>query len=296
MRDRTGRTERWFETLFISLLTMNFLLALPGAGLDAAETAMKDAAGTVKPGRVRFGDLYVAGMATLLPGGGTLEAPGGKPRVSGKTLRSDLLIPSGSLITTGANETARIRLGERSLLRVRPNSSLRIFSMRLELLRGELRVQQGKTILPLRIQAASSTVDLERESAADFFLANEGRMIVTVQAGSAKVLGQGDAVSAGQRFEVKGGAVVADPPVARLADWFAYSEATGVQEYTPRLGLGLEIDDDVADVRPAAAPLGREPAGDGTAPLDDAGSEPMPVSPNAPADVLQDHDLEGTGR
>ncbi len=289
MRDRIGNTERWSRALFVSCLAMASVFALPGVRLDAAETLGKGAAETVKSGHVRFGDLYVAGMATLLPGGGTLEAPGGKPRVSGKTLRSDLLIPSGSLISTAADETARIRLGERSLLRVRPNSALRIFSLRLELVRGELCIQQGKTILPLRIQAASSTVDLERESAADFFLSDDGRMIVTVQAGTAKVLGKADAVSAGQRMEVTGGTVVTDPPVARLADWFAYSEATGVQEYTPR--LGLEIGDGVDDVPPGQTSTG----GETTLP-DDAGAEPVPVSPHAPSDVLQDHDLEGADR
>ncbi len=294
MRDRIGNTERWSRALFISFLAMVGVFALQVARLDAAETLGKGAAETVKSGHVRFGDLYVAGMATLLPGGGTLEAPGGKPRVSGKTLRSDLLIPSGSLISTAADETARIRLGERSLLRVRPNSALRIFSLRLELVRGELCIQQGKTILPLRIQAASSTVDLERESAADFFLSDDGRMIVTVQAGTAKVLGKADAVTAGQRMEVTGGTVVTDPPVARLADWFAYSEATGVQEYTPR--LGLEIGSGADDVPPVQAPHGPESMGGETTPPGDADIEPVPVSPHAPTDVLQDHDLDGTDR
>lgn len=294
MRDEAGITERCSGVLFVALLGVAVMIASSGVRLDAAETTASGAAQPVKSGHVRFGDLYVAGMATLLPGGGTLEAPGGKPRVSGKTLRSDLLIPSGSLITTGADETARIRLGEHSLLRVRPNSALRIFSLRLELVRGELRIQQGKTILPLRIQAASATVDLERESAADFFLSKDGRMIVTVQAGTAKVSGTGNAVSAGQRIEVTGDTVAADPPVARLADWFAYAEATGIQEHTPQ--LGLEIGEDTDDV-PPVPPQESHTTTDGENTLpDDAGTEPVPVSPHAPSDVLQNHDLEGTGQ
>ncbi|HOT26578.1 MAG TPA: hypothetical protein PLU72_00220 [Candidatus Ozemobacteraceae bacterium] len=294
MRDGTEITKKWSGALFVAFLAMTGLVPPAGARLDAVETTASGTTKAVKSGHVRFGDLYVAGMAALLPGGGTLEAPGGKPRVSGKTLRSDLLIPSGSLVSTGADETARIRLGERSLLRVRPNSALRIFSLRLELVRGELCVQQGKTILPLRIQAASSTIDLERDSAADFFLSEDGRMIVTVQAGTAKVAGESDAVVAGQRVEVRSGTVVTDPPVARLADWFAYAEKTGVQEYTPR--LGLDIGDGADDAPSALTPGGQEPTGGEPVRPDDTSGELVPGSPQTPSDVLQDHFLEDSGR
>lgn len=288
MNYRNGMTRGIPRRLVVLLLVMT-------AGfVDAAETVKNVASGTARPGHVRFGDLYVAGMATLLPGGGTLEAPGGKPRVAGKNLRSDLLIPSGSLITTAADETARIRLGERSLMRVRPNSALRIFSLRLELERGELCIQQGKTILPLRIRAASSTVDLERESAADFFLSGDGRMIVTVQAGTVKIPGTKGVVPAGQRIEVKEGAVVADPPVARLADWEAYSQATGIQEFTPR--LGLEIEDEDAEIRPGQVPQAQNATGGETLQPGDSGDEADPTSPPAPSDVLEDHALEGAGQ
>lgn len=292
MRSGSDATRGLARAVIVSLFAGGMTVALSGARLDAAETTEKDPGRKLERSHVRFGDLYIAGMATLLPGGGTLEAPGGRPRVSAKSLRSDLLIPSGSLISTGATETARIRLGEKSLLRVNPNSALRIFSLHLELERGELCIQHGKTILPLRIQAASSTVVLERESAADFFVSGDGNMIVTVQAGTAKLQGRDEALAAGQRVQVKYGTLITEPRVAQLADWAAYSLISGVQEFTPRLGLEIESAD--TDLQPVAGPPGQGARnGEDASP---AQPEPEPSSPetapNAPGNVLQDHDIE----
>ncbi|HNW37009.1 MAG TPA: hypothetical protein PKM25_18865, partial [Candidatus Ozemobacteraceae bacterium] len=174
--------------------------ALPDAA-DQVAQHLRPAGGSPTSGAAvaRFGDIYVTGMAVLLPGGGTLEPPGAASKVSAKTLRSELLIPSGSLVTTGASETARVRLGERSLLRISPDSAVRIFALHLKLERGEIGVQQGKTILPLRILASDSAMIVDCESAADFFLSKAGSMIVTVQAGTARLQGREERFSAGQR-------------------------------------------------------------------------------------------------
>lgn len=294
MRNRSDVTEFMSRLAIVSMCAMIVVSAVCSARLDAAEMSAKRPAMDRKQGHVRFGDLYVAGMATLLPGGGTLEVPGGKTRVSAEKLRSDLLIPSGSLITTGAKETARIRLGERSMLRVNPNSALRIYSLHLELERGQLCVQHGKTTLPLLIQAASSSFILDRESAADVFLSGSGNMIVTIQAGTARIQGAGESFVAGQRIEVKNGAVVTDPHVAELAEWAAYSLVSGIQEFTPRLGLEFEVVD--PDIRPVTAPAGHG-VGDGVPTTQpEADSSPSKKPAQKPDETLEEHDLGGYGR
>ncbi|MFZ2957198.1 MAG: hypothetical protein WA705_09930 [Candidatus Ozemobacteraceae bacterium] len=246
---------------------------------------------------VRFGEIFVAGMATLLPGGGTLAPPGKKSHVLAKNLRSDFLIPSGSLISTGASETARVRLGEQSLLRINPDSAVRIFTLHLELERGEVCVQHGKTILPLRIQAGSASLVLERESAADFFLSLKGNLVVTVQGGSARIQGRQETFSEGQRVEItKAGDVTPNPPESHLADWAEYSRHSGDQWSAPVAGLEMKTD----EMFPESRPSGEPPASEIGQPEQNRSpalaSDTTPSAPQAPEDALQQHDVGEEGQ
>ncbi|HOY68941.1 MAG TPA: hypothetical protein PLP29_18845 [Candidatus Ozemobacteraceae bacterium] len=273
------------NTLRVILMTAILTLGIASTVTAAEATAP----------RHRFGDMYVAGMATLFPGGGTLEPPGGTPRIMAKSLRSELLIPSGSLIITGSDETARIRLGERSLLRVNPGSAIRIFTLHLELERGNVAIQHGKSLFPLRLQAASTALLLDHDSAADFVLPGDGNLVVTVQGGSARLQGTDDALTAGRRAIVEKGRLVTDPPIAKLMAWGEYLGSSQIHEYTPSLGLDIESDEDGADdpLTPNLPPPGTGQQGNDPAPTPD---HQTPVNPStAPDDILRQHDVEGGG-
>jgi len=245
------------------------------------------------PVKYRFGDMYVAGMATLLPGGGMLEPPGGSPRVAAKNLRSELLIPSGSLVVTGRDETARIRLGERSLLRVNPGSAIRIYTLHLELERGGVAIQHGKSLFPIRLQAASTSLLLDHDSAADFVLPRDGNLVVTMQGGSARLQGSGDTLTAGRRAIIEKGRLVTDPPIARLAAWGEYLGFSQIHEYTPPLALDNEPGDEADDpLTPGVAPTGTGQQGGATPPESDQ-QPPVPPATTNPDDVLQQHEVEG---
>jgi len=281
------------------------LLVIALSGISTAPAgALQDSAEKPpsRPANARFGDIYVTGMAALLPGGGTLEPPGSAPKVSAKTLRSELLIPSGSLVTTGASETARIRLGERSLLRLSPDSAVRIYALHLKLERGEIGVQQGKTILPLRILASSSAMIVDCESTADFFLSQAGSVIVTVQAGTTRLQGSDQRFSAGQRIEVSGGTAIADPPASHLLEWLNYPRFEPRQETINRLGTEM-LDETFSPAEPPDAPTMLEPVLSDfehqdnpgqTAPATDfTPSGPLPQTPDG---ILQQHDLDEDGQ
>jgi hypothetical protein len=167
---------------------------------------------------LNFGDIYVTGMAVILPGGGTIETPSAE-KVLAKNLRREMLIPSGSMIVTGASETACVRLGDHSRVRISPDSAVRVYSLHLKLERGEVCIQQGKTVLPLRILASTTAMVVNQESAADFFLSRNGNLIVTVQAGSAALQGKKQRFLAGQRIEVTNGIPLLGPPSTHLLDW-----------------------------------------------------------------------------
>lgn len=187
--------------------------------LAGAEGPPIEAANATAPRRIRFDDLFVTGMARLLPGGGTLQAPGSARPVSAAGLTSERFIPNGSLVFTNARETARIRLGERSVLRLRPESAIRIFSLYVQIVRGQVGVQHGKTVFPLRLSAASSSLLLERESGADFFLPSDGPLLVTVQVGAVRISGTGRVFPSGSRIEIDKGVVNPDPPISHLMKW-----------------------------------------------------------------------------
>ncbi|MFZ2961012.1 MAG: hypothetical protein WA705_29380 [Candidatus Ozemobacteraceae bacterium] len=247
---------------------------------------------------IRFGDIYVAGMAVLLPGGGTLEPPGSVAKVSAKTLRREILIPSGSLITTGASETARARLGEHSLLRISPDSAVRIYSLHLKLERGEICIQQGKTVLPLRILASTTAMVVERESAADFFLSKNGSLIVTVQAGTTTLQSSKQSFSAGQRIEVSNDKPLTAPPVSHLLDWSNSPRFVSWQDMINSLGVKMSDDTFTPAVSTGGEPVLSDserqpvesaPVPDSTPPSD---SERQPVEPAPGTDSTPPSDSE----
>ncbi|NLI76475.1 MAG: FecR domain-containing protein [Candidatus Riflebacteria bacterium] len=232
----------------------------------------------------RFSEVYPVGMAVFLPGSGSVLLPDrpDRPLVPDR----ETLLPTGSIVRTGPTEEARVRLGERSLLRIGPDSEVVFRALHLEISRGTVFLRHGETLLPLPVRSGRSLVLLDRGAAADLEAQEDG-LLVTPQAGSVRRPGQPRAFGPGERFFCRGDTLVEDAPPARTAPALA---AAGPQ--TPDRVLWPELVDALETALAEAA------TGDWPAPgPDSTGPAPAvePAAPPRPMGILRHHTLTGSG-
>jgi hypothetical protein len=147
----------------------------------------------------RFGEIYIYSMAILQKGGGKVVFAD-PARVSQSAVDKDLMVKAGSKIITGASETASLRLGEKTLVRIAPDSEILLKSSQFEVLKGTCLVRHGNVLFPVKIGAPvpmlvtkGSSVELVRI---------DNAIIATVYNGSLQLPSTGESLCAGFSFRI----------------------------------------------------------------------------------------------
>ncbi|RCK78773.1 MAG: hypothetical protein OZSIB_1126 [Candidatus Ozemobacter sibiricus] len=163
--------------------------ALVAAAPPAAESKVPD-----------FLHQFVYGLVILDEGKAFLVDHQGK--MAATPLATGTRIKTGSVVGTAADAGAVLRLGSGSLLRMAPNTRVRVLPYSLELQEGACRARHVNQYHPLKIEG-KATILLTREGAAD--LETRGnKVLVQVQAGKVRAAGLKEPVAAGQTIEAKG--------------------------------------------------------------------------------------------
>lgn len=163
--------------------------ALVAAAPPAAEAKVPD-----------FLHQFVYGLVILDEGKAFLVDPQGE--MAATPLATGTRIKTGSVVGTPADAGAVLRLGSGSLLRMAPNTRVRVLPYSLELQEGACRARHVNQYHPLKIEG-KATILLTREGAAD--LETRGnKVLVQVQAGKVRAAGLKEPVAAGQTIEAKG--------------------------------------------------------------------------------------------
>ncbi len=147
----------------------------------------------------RFGELYIYSMAVLEKGGGTIHFSD-PSRLAQSAAAGDILAPSGSRIMTGNNETAVLRLGEKTIVKIAADTEILLKEAQLEIKKGECLVRHGSTLLPVKI-AGPSPFAITRDSSVEI-ARHEDEMLVTIQNGRVQIPVTGQTLDSGARFRI----------------------------------------------------------------------------------------------
>lgn len=177
----------------------------------------------------RFGEIYIYSMAILQKGGGKVVFAD-PARVSQSAADKDLMVQAGSKIITGASETAALRLGEKTLVRIAPDSEILLKSSQFEVLKGTCLVRHGNVLFPVKIGGPvpmlvtkGSSVELVRI---------DNTIIATVYNGSLQLPSTGESLSAGFSFRISDrGSETLDFSALQASPLFA--EFSGRRSWTP---------------------------------------------------------------
>ncbi|NLI78716.1 MAG: FecR domain-containing protein [Candidatus Riflebacteria bacterium] len=232
----------------------------PGHPAGAATPTAKAPATPKSAASPRFGDLYVYGMIVLMPGGGTITYAGSRPPVTRPVRETPA--PPGAVVTTGPDETARLRFECGSFVDLGPGSRVRIRAWSLELQQGACLVRHVGSPFPLKLGGVA-TLTMRQDSVLE--AARDGEVVkVRVQAGRVRAPGLPAEAVAGTCLEASGETTkvsLAGPP---LITW--------------------------RSPVPGAAPAA-EPVADGTGtpdpfdPSDGLSGDPTPTATVAPPDA-----------
>ncbi len=215
----------------------------------------------------KFGELYIYSLAILEKGAGTvlLPDPGKQPQ---KAVKGEILAPAGSRIITSADETARLRLGEKTLIRISPNSEVLLKPAHIEIVRGDCLIRHGSALLPLKLVGPSPVLVL-RDSSVEMARSGDS-LLVTIHKGSLKLPESDRLITAGNSFSLseKGFETLVFGKSSRI-------DLPGNESY-----LNFDIFDTVSDDDPLAA-------------TDAEGPDTTGASQNtAPANLLQQYELQ----
>jgi len=194
--------------LVLSLLHCGQISANPGqAVIDAGLQADLPGDRALNNGPKRFGELFIYSLAILEKGGGTVHYAD-SARKPAAAAAGEIMAPTGSRIITGASETARLRLGDKTTLSIAPDSEILLQPAHLEILRGECLVRHGNGFLPVKI-AGPVALLIEKNSSVGFGRSGD-TLMVTIHKGNARVSGTGTSFGAGKcyRFSGKDGRAV----------------------------------------------------------------------------------------
>ncbi|NLI76468.1 MAG: FecR domain-containing protein [Candidatus Riflebacteria bacterium] len=247
---------------------------LSGMAGSAPAGAASPALPGVGPVPPAFDRVYIYGMVVLEPGGGTVFYPDQRPPRTASG--SDLLVPTGASIRTGASETAVIRVGQGSVLRLAPRTEVIVRPARLDLQQGECLVRHGDAVIPFRLGgtamvsiAPGGTVEAAREG---------DHLLLVVQAGTARVGNHPTPLAAGQKAEVTKASV-------RLSDTLALP---GNEPAPGAAGPPPDPFDALATGDEAAEPAGTTPTAPPAAQVPGKPAD-QPKTPPSTRDFLRKH-------
>ena len=155
----------------------------------------------------RFGELFIYSLAILEKGGGTVFYAD-STRKPATAIDREIIAPTDSKISTGASETARLRLGEKTTLSIAPDSEILLHPAHIEILNGECLVRHGNGFLPVKISGPVALL-VEKNSSVEFGRSAE-TLTVTIHKGNARVSGTDTSFGAGKccKFSGNGGKAV----------------------------------------------------------------------------------------
>ncbi len=252
----------------VLILGLGFWLVaglLFGAGAGAA------GGGTKKPaGFPEFMNQFVYGVVVLDSGKAFLIDGQGKPAPT--AIATGTRIKTGTVVGTGEEEGAVLRLGCGSLLRLGPKTRLKVLPYSVVLEEGSCRARHINQYFPLKVDG-KATILLTREGVADFET-RDGKVLVQVQVGKVRALGIKDPVQTGQTIEASG-------RQARLTD-----ERPGWAGQTGTADVPAEVMAELASAFDAVAAAGQGTGGfdEGAAgepaaePAEEPAAEPVPVA------------------
>jgi hypothetical protein len=147
----------------------------------------------------RFGEIYIYSMAILQKGGGKVVFAD-PARVSQSAADKDLMVQAGSKIITGASETATLRLGEKTLVRIAPDSEILLKSSQFEVLKGTCLVRHGNVLFPVKIGGPVPMLVTQGSSVE--LVSVDNAIVATVYNGSLQLPSTGESFSAGFSFKI----------------------------------------------------------------------------------------------
>ena len=172
-----------------------------------------------------FGELFLYGQISLLPGSGLLYPPGKTRPVSPSD--KELHVPVNSILETRASETATLRFGSGSRIVVGPNSRLKICRFSLEVAMGSLLVRHHGSAFPLLL-TGSQSLRIPDQSLVEL-VASGAEALVRVQAGSVTVGKDRTTVSVGETVRIADDRVVGPSRDFVSSAWFG-SQGDGVSD------------------------------------------------------------------
>jgi len=147
----------------------------------------------------RFGEIYIYSMAILQKGGGKVVFAD-PARVSQSAADKDLMVLAGSRIVTGASETATLSLGEKTLVRIAPDSGILLKSSQFEVLKGTCLVRHGNVLFPVKIGGPVPMLVTQGSSVE--LVSVDNAIVATVYNGSLQLPSTGESFSAGFSFKI----------------------------------------------------------------------------------------------
>lgn len=222
-----------------------------------------------------FERIFIYSTVILEPGSATLILPD-RQEVRVAT-GSGRLVPTGSTIRTGPNETARLRIGQGSHLRMGPLTEVVLMPTRLDLRRGTCLVKHGPAPIPLRLGGVA-TLTIEARSTVEA-MRQADHLLLVVQAGRLRIPGAPTPLEAGQKAEIRQGTL-------RIGDHLPLPPTIGQggQEPVPDESLGETVFRLLEAWLPEA-PSSPPAASEGP----DAGPAATPPSPPTARDFLRRH-------
>ncbi|HAE38693.1 MAG TPA: hypothetical protein DCG57_08655 [Candidatus Riflebacteria bacterium] len=147
----------------------------------------------------RFGEIYIYSMAVLEKGGGKVvfADPARAPQSASD---KDLVVLAGSKIITGASETAALRLGENTLIRIAPDSEILLKSSHFEVIKGTCLVRHGTVLFPVKVGGPSPML-ITRDSSVELVSVDKA-IVATVYKGNLQLPGTGEHLAAGFSFRI----------------------------------------------------------------------------------------------
>ncbi|MBU1106055.1 MAG: hypothetical protein KKB51_05245 [Candidatus Riflebacteria bacterium] len=147
----------------------------------------------------RFGELYIYSMAILEKGGGTVffSDPDRKPE---SAENKEVFAKAGARIITSASETARLRLGEKTLIKISPDSEILLKPAHLEIVKGECLIRHGNTLFPVKVVGPMPFL-ITHDSSIEIARTDES-MLITIQKGSLLIPSTDQQLAAGLKFNL----------------------------------------------------------------------------------------------
>lgn len=147
----------------------------------------------------RFGEIYIYSMAILQKGGGKVVFAD-PARASQLAADKDLMVHAGSKIVTGASETAVLKLGEKTLVRIAPDSEILLKTTQFEVLKGTCLVRHGNVLFPVKIGGPVPMLVTQGSSVE--LVSIDNVIVATVYNGSLQLPSTGESFSAGFSFKI----------------------------------------------------------------------------------------------